>query len=136
MKTSKATENDFCNAFGNAMLALHVEHAVYHYMGQLAGDEDGENPYGRWSFKKADNGAVYMVPRTGSDVEMKHLLYGKTFTLSPEAAGIAIMVHTLSHLSFQITDVRVLKVLGGLYYRLLDILNAHNEAGTIHALLD
>ena len=136
MKTSKATENDFCNAFGNAMLALHVEHAVYHYMGQLAGDEDGENPYGRWSFKKADNGAVYMVPRTDSDVEMIHRLYGKTFTLSPEAAGIAIMVHTLSHLGFQITDVEVLKVLGGLYYLLLDIMNSHAEAQTMHALLD
>ena len=136
MKISRATPNEFCNAFGNVVLALYVEHAVSHYMGKLAGGDDGEDPYGLWSFKKADNGAVYMLPRTNSKVEMKHLLYGKTYTLSADAAGIAIMVYTLSHLSFQIKDAGVLKVLGGLYYRLLDIMNSHAEAGTIHALLD
>ena len=111
--------------FGSRMMAF--EGKVYDLMGEFVADYDGAF----WDFYQLSNGGFYMAPKMPS-VRFSVPTNGFDGTLSADAAGIAVCLFALSHLSFD----RDGEVFSRHFHWLRDFALGHAEAGQIFAAID
>lgn len=112
--------------FGGHMLT--VEHAVYSFMRQLAGNYAG----GFWKFFELSNGGVYLAPSREATFKIGVEGNGFSGEMSADAAGITACLFALSHLSFEISNDSI----ADHYHLLLEFAAEHAEASAILSAID
>lgn len=108
---------------------MQFEQAVYNLMGHMCEDYTG----GMWKFRTLSNGGAYMAPSTDRKFKMQSE-NGWSGELSADAAGIAVCMFALSHLSF---DERFSDTFAERFHQLRDYaFGDHPEAAAIIAMCD
>jgi hypothetical protein len=112
--------------FGRHMLT--VEYAVYAFMRKLAKEYTG----GFWRYVELSNGGFYMAPEHEATFNICVDTNGFEGEMSADAAGIAVCLFALSHLSFQIQHDSIARH----FHQLRDFALEHAEASMILAAID
>lgn len=104
---------------------LQIEPLAYVLTAELAPAYNG----GYWEFYALSNGGFYMAPASDDDFAVI-CENGFVGTLSGDALGIAVCLHSFSHLSFS-SNEDLAKMCTEHYHLLREFMMDHAEAGSI-----
>ena len=79
---------------------LHVEMGIFDWMARLCPGYNG----GLWELVELSNGGFFMFLPSEEKVHLVNPMNGSEEHLTPEAAGVAVCLIAMSHLSFQRRD--------------------------------
>ncbi|WP_211830994.1 antirestriction protein [Kistimonas asteriae] len=91
----------FFFAHGNKMFNL--ENIIYSTMEQLI-TEDSPEPV-TWGVKKVDGAAMYLCPEVAGNITLNSPGMMQSYTLTPDAAGIAVTLFALSHVAGAVYEI-------------------------------
>lgn len=110
------------------VVAVFFEMRVYDWMQRLSAEYRG----GYWHYYRLSNAGFYMAPNTDASFRMVNPANWFDDVMSADAAGIAVCLFAMSHLSFEHPD----SALPEQFHRLREYAAGHAEAATIFRLID